>query len=374
MKRKLKKKYRLIFIVAPISIFVIVVAILFITKDQPPLEEMEAARGRLSEAKAANAAKYSKNLYNSACSSYDSAMRYWKVENDRFYLFRNYDQVKYYALKAEKYAASSIGQADNNSKSLKKEIEDKIDRIQKKINIYHANFEKMPSLDETRKQYNKGKIYFGEANLAFQKSDYIKAQQKIDLSAKLIEKSYNYANNVLVNYFGNFTKWQRWVSMTIEQSRLNDSYCIIVDKFSRECLLYYKGALKEKYEIDLGKNWMGDKNHQGDYTTPEGIYKVIDKKNCGRTTYYKAMLLNYPNEEDKARFAMNKKNGTISSWKRIGDLIEIHGEGGKGADWTSGCIALSNPDMDRIFAKCPNGTTVTIVGSLKPYSELMKIP
>lgn len=374
MKKRLKKKYRRILILSPILIFVLAVVILFIIKEKPPVEEIEIARGKLSEAKAANANKYSKNLYNGASTSYDSAMHYWSIENNKFYLFRDFDKVKYFALKSKKYAESSIGQATNNSKSLKKEIEEKISRIQKKIDIYQANFEKIPQLDETRKQYNIGKIHFSEAKLAFQKQDYIKADEKIDLSAKMIEKSYNYANSVLVNYFESFPKWQRWVKNTIEQSRLNDTYCIIVDKFSRECFLYYRGVIKEKFEIDLGKNWMGTKNHQGDYTTPEGIYKVIDKKNNGQTRYYKALLLNYPNDEDRARFAMNKKNGTISSRKRIGDLIEIHGNGGKGADWTSGCIALSDSDIDRLYSRCSTGTTVTIVGSLKPYSEIMKLP
>jgi hypothetical protein len=373
VKKRLKKKYRWILVYSPIFIFVIVVAILFITKEKPPVEEMEIAREKLSNAKEVGANKYSKNLFNSASASYDSAMHYWKVENERFYLFRNYDKVLYFALKSEKFASSSIGQADNNSKNLKKEIENKILRIQNKIDIYQANFDHIPQLEESRKQYNKGKIYFGEAKLAFQKSDYIKAQQKIELSSKLIEKSYNYANSVLVNYFGDYSKWQRWVNNTIEQSRLNDSYCIIVDKIARECLLYYKGGLKEKFEIDLGKNWMGNKNHQGDYTTPEGIYKVIDKKANGQSRYYKAMLLNYPNDEDRARFAMNKRNGTISSRKRIGDLIEIHGNGGKGADWTSGCVALADSDMDRLYSKCPTGTTVTIVGSLRTYNEIMKL-
>jgi len=374
VKRRLKKQYRKILIFAPVFISIIIIFILFITKEKPPVEEIKIARQRLSEAKLAKAHNYSKHLYNSATASYDSAMHYWGIENEKFYLFRDYDRVKFFALKSAKYAVSSTGQADNNSKSTKKDVEDKIKRTQRKIDIFQTNFDKIPQVDDVRKQYNKGKILFGEAKLAFQKSDYIKAQQKVDAASKLIEKSYNYANNILVTYFGNYSKWQRWVNNTIEQSRINDSYCIIVDKFSRECLLYYKGVLKEKYEIDLGKNWIGTKNHQGDYTTPEGMYKVVDKKNNGRTQYYKALLINYPNEEDKARFAQNKNNGSIPSRKRIGDLIEIHGDGGKGADWTQGCVALANQDIDRLYSRCPVGTSITIVGSLKPLSEIMKLP
>jgi hypothetical protein len=374
MKRKLKKKFRTILILSPLFIFFIVFTILFLIRDTPPVEEIKNAREKLSDAKAVDAHKYSKKLFANASSAYDSAMYYWKIENQKFFLFRKYDKVRSFAIQSERFASSSIGQADSNSKSLKREVEQKIDKIQTKVNIYQANFDNIPQTDDIRKQFNKGKIYFAEAKLAFQKSDLVKAQQKIDLSAKLIEKSYSQANNILVNYFSNYSKWLRWVNNSIEQSRANGTYCIIVDKFARECKLYYKGALKDSFDADLGRNWIGSKNHQGDCMTPEGIYKVVDRKENGRSRYYKALLINYPNDEDRARFSQNKKNGSIPSLKRIGDLVEIHGNGGQGADWTSGCVALANSDMDKLYSRCAVGTTVTIVGSCRPLSEIMKLP
>jgi hypothetical protein len=374
MKRKLRRKFRRILIISPILIFFAVFAILFLTKQNPPVEELKIAREKISEAKAVDAQKYSKNLFKNASSAYDSAMKYWKIENEKFFLFRKYDNVRYYANQAQKFATSSIGQSDSNSKSLKKEIEQKINKIQKKVDIYQANFDNIPQTEDIRKQYNKGRIFFSEAKLAYQKSDLVKAQQKIDLASKLIEKSFSQANNILTEYFQNYPKWQRWVNNTVEQSKHNGTYCVIVDKFARDCRLYYNGILKECFDVDLGKNWLGTKNHQGDHMTPEGVYRIVDKKDNGRSGYYKALLINYPNEEDKARFAQNKKNGTIPSSKRIGDLIEIHGNGGQGADWTQGCVALSNSDMDKLYYRCAVGTTVTIVGSCKPLTEIMKLP
>ena len=50
----------------------------------------------------------------------------------------------------------------------------------------------------------------------------------------------------------------------------------------------------------------------------------------------------------------------------IGGLIEIHGEGGRGRDWTRGCVALANPDIDDLFRHVEVGTPVTIVGSDEP--------
>jgi lipoprotein-anchoring transpeptidase ErfK/SrfK len=58
----------------------------------------------------------------------------------------------------------------------------------------------------------------------------------------------------------------------------------------------------------------------------------------------------------------------IAASADIGNLIEIHGDGGKGIDWTDGCIALKNTDMDILYKLVPNGTTVTIVGTAQPLN------
>ncbi len=100
------------------------------------------------------------------------------------------------------------------------------------------------------------------------------------------------------------------------------------------------------------------------------MYKITDKKNNGQTAFYKAFMLDYPNEDDKKRFLQNKKSGAIHQDANIGNLIEIHGNGGKGIDWTDGCIALKNGDMDEVFKLCPVGTWVTIVGSTRSEDEL----
>ena len=56
----------------------------------------------------------------------------------------------------------------------------------------------------------------------------------------------------------------------------------------------------------------------------------------------------------------------------IGSMIEIHGNGGKGVDWTDGCIALTDSDMDKVFGIAKVGTTVTIVGSMVDLKNIAK--
>ena len=371
MRRRLKRPFRRILILSPFVVLFLVFVILLLTKDKPPVDEIKDARESISRAKEVNAQRYAKKLFNNATDSYDSAMVYWKTENQRFFLFRKYDKVKTLSLKAARLAKAAASEADTNSKNLQRETKRELDAIKKKIDYFQRNFDQIPQVDNFRKQYNKGRLLYEEAKLAYDKSDLIKAKDKIDQSKKLINTTYFQAETILNNYFKNYPEWQRWYKNAINNSRASNSYCIIVDKFSRECMLYHGGVLKETFEADLGKNWMGDKSHQGDKSTPEGNYKIIDKKENGRSRYHKALLLNYPNEEDKKRFAMNKKKGLVSSYRGIGNLIEIHGDGGKGADWTEGCIALSNKDIERLYSKCPVGTPVTIVGSLKTLDQII---
>lgn len=157
--------------------------------------------------------------------------------------------------------------------------------------------------------------------------------------------------------------WRRWVEETLQQSREEGSVVIIVDKLRRRLTVYLAGERLASFPAELGVNGLRPKQHAGDRATPEGRYQVVQKKQGSATKYYKALLINYPNEEDRLRFFQAKRQGKIPWRAGIGSLIEIHGEGGEGRDWTDGCVALRNRDMDQVFAWAQVGTPVTIVGT-----------
>jgi murein L,D-transpeptidase YafK len=116
---------------------------------------------------------------------------------------------------------------------------------------------------------------------------------------------------------------------------------------------------------------MMDKIKSGDNATPEGIYNVQVKKERSNTKYYKALLLDYPNKEDQKTFNQLVRSGKIPKNSRIGGLIEIHGEGGRGINWTEGCIALDNKEMDVVYSQCNINTPVIIVGARKSLEEYL---
>ncbi len=157
--------------------------------------------------------------------------------------------------------------------------------------------------------------------------------------------------------------WRRMVAETVAWSAQTGRPALVVSKEGHEVTLYQAGEAVRSFRADIGRELVSDKWHAGDAATPEGKYRIILKKGPRDTKYYKALLLDYPNEEDRVRFERLKKRGLIPRRASLGGLIEIHGHGGQGRDWTDGCVALSNADMDALFDLVPEGTPVTIVGS-----------
>ncbi len=170
-------------------------------------------------------------------------------------------------------------------------------------------------------------------------------------------------------------QFSRWVRDTLEWSDKSGEPAIIVDKQRRTLTLVKNGRRVRTYRAELGVNGTLDKIYAGDRATPEGKYRVTEKRGPRQTRWYKALLLNYPNDEDLEEFDRMRRRGQISKRARPGGLIEIHGEGGRGQDWTDGCVALVNPDMDDLFDRVSVGTPVTIVGyEADPYAAAESSP
>lgn len=168
--------------------------------------------------------------------------------------------------------------------------------------------------------------------------------------------------------------WRRWIEETRAWSRASGRAAVVVVKERNELRLLERGQSVFFYSADIGSNAVGRKLRAGDRATPEGRYRVAAKKSGGQTRFHKALLLDYPNEADRRRIADARSAGRVPAQAQAGGLIEIHGEGGQGRNWTDGCVAVSNDDMDHLFARVQVGSWVTIVGgdgSSGTFSDLV---
>ncbi len=134
---------------------------------------------------------------------------------------------------------------------------------------------------------------------------------------------------------------------------------IVVEKSARRLTLYAHGAPLKSYPVALGKAPSGAKQRAGDNKTPEGLY-TIDVKNAG-SHFHKALHVSYPSPADRARAA--------AAGVSAGGDIMIHGlPNGLGflgrtqrfRDWTAGCIALTDREVDELWRAVPAGTTIEI--------------
>jgi len=368
---RLKKPVRKIIMIFAI-LALIPLAIIFMVRmvPQPPQEKVKLARIALSEATSNKADTYSKNLYREAKALYDSAMINWQKENERFIYFRDFQKVEGFAEQAARKAEQASKTSRNNVTDLDTFLRGKIDKLNNIAGLIDKRYSSYPLSPEVWTRISKGRMLLKEAEVAFKKGDFAQAKIRIADSELLLTESFDWANAHLKDYFSSYPDWKKWADKTIRESRQNQSYSILIDKYSRKCLVYLGGVKKYEYHVELGKNWVGDKRMKGDGATPEGMYKVVRKYGPGRTKYHKALLIDYPNATDKAEFKQEIARGTLPGTARIGSLIEIHGDGGRGIDWTEGCVALTNSEMDVVYKIAKEGTPVTIVGSMVSLDQL----
>ena len=137
---------------------------------------------------------------------------------------------------------------------------------------------------------------------------------------------------------------------------------VVIVKRIRLMRLLYRDRIMRSYRVALGRNPMGHKRERGDGRTPEGLYRIDYKK--PESLFNLALHIDYPNERDRAEAAARGADP--------GGAIYIHGQptaAGELAffrlkfareDWTDGCVAVTNAEMDQIYRSVRAGTPVLI--------------
>ncbi|MHB8054193.1 MAG: L,D-transpeptidase family protein [Candidatus Aminicenantales bacterium] len=223
--------------------------------------------------------------------------------------------------------------------------------------------------DDVRKNVAQAEIKLAEARLLVGKEKYELAAEIAGEGGLFLDRAEEVAVRLLRRYLDGDQrkKWSRLAEEAVEESKAKSSVVLVVNKIERKMIVYKEGEGKARFDIGLGKYGLSDKLQAGDEATPEGRYRIVKKFNA--TKFYKALLIDYPNEEDRRTFAEAKKLGLIPGGANIGGEIEIHG-GGKDC-LTRGCVGLENKDMDDVFAWVDVGATVIIVGATRTENTIL---
>ena len=220
-----------------------------------------------------------------------------------------------------------------------------------------------------RKSLSKAEILLKEADFLNKKGDYDAAELKLNRVNTYSMESLGIANSILSRYMDKqqLAKWRKLADETIKESKQRGIIVFIVSKIDQTLMVYKNGKLMKTYDVGLGRNGLKDKLYSGDGGTPEGRYYITKKNAASR--YYKALLFDYPNKEDKIRFNQAKQKGQIPAGRGIGSLVEIHGGGSDGM--TKGCISLENDAMDKLYMIAHEGTPITIVGAINGTHDIL---
>ena len=134
---------------------------------------------------------------------------------------------------------------------------------------------------------------------------------------------------------------------------------IVILKSKREMKLFCNGGVVKTYRIALGAAPVGPKERQGDHKTPEGTYFISGRN--ANSQYHRSLRVSYPSAEDRARAA--KRGVSPGGDIMIHGLPNGYGWVGRGhlsKDWTEGCIAVTDPEIEEIWSLVADGTPVEI--------------
>jgi hypothetical protein len=259
-----------------------------------------------------------------------------------------------------------------------KDKEEKRDRIKEEVRILRKRVGTLNDITLALNERGRARGSLTQAGLMLQEAvlitdgaRYDEALVKIRAAREVIKDAEVLCLKFLSRYQdpSQIEAWRRLAEETVQESRAKGTTVLLVIKLEKRMIVYKKGVAVAEFDVGLGFNGLSDKLHSGDDATPEGRYQVTKKNAASR--FYKALLINYPNEEDRRRFAAAKQKREIPYWVGIGGLVEIHGGGEDSL--TRGCVSVDDRVMDELFSMVSVGTPVTIVGTLESESPIVKV-
>lgn len=330
----------------------------------PEFAHLLHAKNAIEEARRAGAARHAPAELAAAEAAFRAASAEHRRQEIRFLPFRDFRAVRDSLDVVERLGRDARDAADLRRGEAEGEAAAAIATGTRAVEDAREFVDAMPIGKSARTGYRKACMALDEAIIHLRRNDFpasVACARRADSLARAVTRQAASAASRYADPAAQ-RRWRGWIDETVAWSRRTGEPALVVDKEGHRLTLYVRGRRAGTFDAELGTNWMADKRRSGDAATPEGRYKVEQKKDRGHSIYYKALLLDYPNAEDRAAFARAQRRGEIPKDATPGGLIEIHGEGGKGRDWTRGCVALANDDMDAVFSRVKVGTPVTIVG------------
>jgi hypothetical protein len=326
----------------------------------PPETSLGEAEAALREARKSGATQFAAGTFRRAATLTEDGRMEMARQKGRLAPMRDFAPADSLLREAIRTAHRARDEAIRNRDSVDRLVAEQIRELALESSELEGLLDRSLTYNRLHGHMLKAELHLTTARKFATDGSFSSAQQELAAARKALGKVISEMTDYAADEADRLVVWRRWVKETVDASRKSGDHAVIVDKSAHTTYLIKAGRIVHRYDCDLGFNPSRQKSFAGDAATPEGKYRVVKVKKSG-SRYYKALLLDYPNERDRARFRENRQRGIIPHDAKIGGLIEIHGEGGREVDWTEGCVALSNQDMDHLMRFVREGTAVTIV-------------
>jgi hypothetical protein len=325
----------------------------------PPLASLDRAYRAIDRARLAGAEQCARSILNEAHLYLELGEGSLRRENASLNPFGSYQEADSLFTLATVKAGIARKTTTEQQEATRNQVTDGVTAAQREMDGWKKRLDDGLVPMECQRLLTAAGTSLGFVRDLVAKNQHAEAESLLQKTDYLLDKLESQYDRYQDQNEENLHHWQALVRETKQHSRETGETAIIVDKAAHKLYLIIKGDVAAVYPCDLGYSSAKQKYVSGDGATPEGKYRVTEIKHYSK--YYKALLLNYPNDADRQRFRQGQHDGTIAGRARIGGLIEIHGEGGRGKDWTEGCVAVTNSQMDKLLKYASKGMWVTIV-------------
>jgi lipoprotein-anchoring transpeptidase ErfK/SrfK len=331
---------------------------------RPPAADAELARSTVERARSVNAATWAPEFLEAAEAALRSSLAEQRRQEVRFVLLRTYEEARKGFLVAEQQARRATREALNRKGAAQDQAAGSLSLARRTVGEAESLARRIRLEATGRRHLQRARAALVEASSLYEQGEFLRAAERAEDAARDAREAAGNATDLVSRFVDErqLRQWRQWVDETIRNSAESGAAAIIVYKEKHLLVLYVDGKPVRSYRADMGRNVLSTKLRAGDEATPEGRYRITARKGPGQSRYHRALLINYPNDADRRAFEAARRAGRIPATARLGGLIEIHGEGGRGEDWTDGCVAISNSDIDQLFRRVRVGTPVTIVG------------
>lgn len=268
--------------------------------------------------------------------------------------------------KVQEQGTLAVSTATQRREAERQQAEARLTQLEERLQTFIGNLDTMGGRVVLGRRPVETELLAKQARAFFEQGQFSRAHRTSQQAATLLDHQIERLGNELGRYADErrVGTWRNMVAQTVNWSRHHRSAAIVVSKADRRLFVYRNGRAVASYPVSLGYNGILEKRYQGDGATPEGLYRVVRKRDRGDTKFHRALLLDYPNSQDRRRFQEARAAGLLPPKATIGGQIEIHGGDNRVLSETLGCVQLENRQIDALFDLIEEGNPVTIVGAL----------